>query len=229
MTIRNLEYAFRARSVAIIGASPREGSVGLFVTKNVREAGFKGPIWPVNPKHETISDLPCYKDVASLPAAPDLAVIATPAPTVPGLIAQLGERGTRAAVVLTAGLTRESGLRQQMLDAARPHMLRIIGPNCLGLFVPGIGLNASFAHIAPQPGKLAFLSQSGALASAVLDWAVDRKIGFSSVVSLGDMADVDVADMLDMLAGDSNTRAILLYMETVYNTRKFMSAARAAA
>ena len=229
MTIRNLEYAFQARSVAIIGASPREGSVGLFVTQNVRNAGFKGPIWPVNPKHDTICDLPCFRDIASLPAAPDLAIVATPASTVPGIIAELGERGTRAAMVLTAGLTRESGLRQLMLDAAKPHMLRILGPNSLGMFVPGIGLNASFAHIAPQPGKLAFLSQSGALASAVLDWAVDRKIGFSNVVSLGDMADVDVADMLDLLAGDSGTRAILLYLETVYNTRKFMSAARAAA
>ncbi len=229
MTIRNLEYAFRARSVAIIGASPREGSVGLFVTKNVRDAGFKGPIWPVNPKHQEIYGLQCFPDIESLPAAPDLAVVATPAKAVPAVIAELGERGTRAAMVLTAGLTRESGLRQLMLDAARPHMLRILGPNSLGMFVPGIGLNASFAHIAPQPGKLAFLSQSGALASAVLDWAVDRKIGFSNIVSLGDMADVDVADMLDLLATDSNTRAILLYLETVYNTRKFMSAARSAA
>ena len=229
MTIRNLEYAFRARSVAIIGASPRDGSVGLFVTQNVRNAGFKGPIWPVNPKHDSIYGLPCFRDIASLPAAPDLAIVATPAHAVPGVIAELGERGTRAAMVLTAGLTRESGLRQLMLDAAKPHMLRILGPNSLGMFVPGIGLNASFAHIAPAPGKLAFLSQSGALASAVLDWAVDRKIGFSAVVSLGDMADVDVADTLDMLAGDSNTKAILLYMETVYNTRKFMSAARSAA
>lgn len=229
MTIRNLEHAFRARSVAIIGASPRDGSVGRMVTSNIREAGFSGPIWPVNPKHQEVDGLPCYPNVAALPGVPELAVIATPAQTVPGLITELGDRGTRAAVVLTAGLSRENGLRQAMLDAAKPHTLRIIGPNCLGLFVPGIGLNASFAHIAPREGNLAFLSQSGALASAVLDWAADRHIGFSTIVSLGDMADVDVADLLDMLAGDRDTRAILLYLETVTETRKFLTAARAAA
>ncbi len=229
MTIRNLEFAFRARSIAIIGASPTDGSVGRVVTRNVRGAGFAGPIWPVNPRHANVDGLTCYPTVAALPQTPDLAVIMTPAATVPGLIGELGARGTRAAVVLTAGLSRENGLRQAMLDAAKPYTLRIIGPNCLGLFVPGIGLNASFAHIAPRPGKLAFLSQSGALASAVLDWTADRHIGFSTVVSLGDMADVDVADLLDMLAGDSDTKAVLLYLETVTNTRKFISAARAAA
>ena len=229
MTIRNLEFAFRARSVAFIGATPREGSVGQKVVRNLRNGGFHGEIWPVNPHHEHIYGLPCFPSVAALPATPDLGVIATPPETIPGLIAELGSRGTRAVVVLTAGLSRESGLRQAMLDAARPHNLRIIGPNSLGLFVPTIGLNASFAHIAPAAGGLAFLSQSGALASAVLDWTADRRIGFSTVVSLGDMADVDVADLLDMLAGDRATNAVLLYLETVINTRKFMSAARAAA
>src|SRR5665213_1187834 len=229
MTIRNLESAFRARSIAVIGASVKEGSVGQKVMNNVRNAGFAGAIWPVNPHYDSVYGLQCWPTVAALPGTPDLAVIATPAATVPGLIAELGVRGNRAAVVLTAGLTRESGLRQAMLDAARPHYLRIIGPNCLGLFVPATGLNASFAHVMPEDGHLAFLSQSGALASAVLDWAVDRKIGFSTVVSLGDMADVDVADLLDMLAGDGSTSAVLLYLETVINTRKFMSAARAAA
>ncbi|MEJ0097208.1 MAG: bifunctional acetate--CoA ligase family protein/GNAT family N-acetyltransferase [Bauldia sp.] len=229
MTIRNLEFAFRAKSIAVIGASTREGSVGQKVMRNVQGAGFAGAIWPVNPHYESLYGLQCWPTVAALPGAPDLAVIATPAATVPGLIAELGARGNRAAVVLTAGLTRESGLRQTMLEAARPYNLRIIGPNGLGLFVPAIGLNASFAHLTPSDGKLAFLSQSGALASAVLDWAVDRRIGFSTVVSLGDMADVDVADLLDMLAGDGSTDAVLLYLETVINTRKFMSAARAAA
>jgi len=229
MTIRNLEYAFRARSIAVIGASVKEGSVGRKVLENIRNAGFRGDIWPVNPHYDNLYGLPCFKTVADLPAAPELAVIATPAASVPGLIAELGAKGNRAAVVLTAGLTRDNGLRQQMLDAARPFNLRVIGPNCLGLFVPSIGLNASFAHVAPEDGHLAFLSQSGALASAVLDWAVDRRIGFSTVVSLGDMADVDVADLLDMLAGDGSTNAVLLYLETVINTRKFMSAARSAA
>jgi acetyltransferase len=131
--------------------------------------------------------------------------------------------------VLTAGISDKGGLRQAMLDAAQPWCLRVIGPNSFGLFVPALGLNASFAHLAPAPGHLAFLSQSGALASAVLDWSVERDIGFSAVVSLGDMADVDVADLLDMLAGERHTRAILLYLESVPDARKFMSAARAAA
>jgi acetyltransferase len=148
---------------------------------------------------------------------------------VPPLIAELGARGTRAALVLTAGIGDKGGLRQAMLDAAQPTCLRVIGPNSFGMFVPALGLNASFAHLAPAPGHLAFLSQSGALASAVLDWSVEREIGFSTVVSLGDMADVDVADLLDMLAGERHTRAILLYLESVPDARKFMSAARAAA
>jgi acetyltransferase len=227
MSIRNLEFAFRARSIAVIGGSESEGSVGRTVMLNVRNAGFAGAIYPVNPKHQEVFGLPCYAKVADLPAAPDLAVLMTPPQTVPGLIADLGRRGTRAAVVLTAGISDANGLRPAMLDAAQPHTLRIIGPNCLGIFVPEIGLNASFAHLSPQKGNLAFLSQSGALASAVLDWTADRHIGFSTVVSMGDMADVDVADMLDMLAGDASSRAVLMYLETVTHARKFMSAARA--
>src|SRR5690606_16290406 len=170
---------------------------------------------------------PCYPSVEALPGTPDLAVIATPPHTVPKLIEELGRKGTRAAVVITAGVRGD--LQQAMLDASRPHLLRIQGPNCIGLMVPGIGLNASFSHRAPVPGDLAFLSQSGALATAVIDWAVDRQIGFSHVVSLGDMADVDFGDMLDYLAGDPKSRAILLYMEAVTHAPKFMSAARRAA
>ncbi len=177
--------------------------------------------------------MPVHADVASLPETPDLAVIVTPPETVPGLIADLGARGTRAAVVITAGFGElgEHGraLQQQALDAARPHLLRLIGPNCVGVMVPGIGLDASFSHIAPLPGDLAFVSQSGAMITAVLDWAAPRRIGFSHVVSLGDMADVDFGDMLDYLAGDAETRAILLYVEGITQARKFMSAARAAA
>jgi acetyltransferase len=229
MTIRNLEHAFQARSVALIGATPRPGSVGSKVLGNLTSGGFKGPIWPVNPGHDSIDGLRCYASIADLPGPPDLAVIATPPDTVPSLVGELGARGTRAALVLTAGIGDKGGLRQAMLDAAQPTCLRVIGPNSFGLFVPGMGLNASFAHLAPAPGHLAFLSQSGALASAVLDWSVEREIGFSAVVSLGDMADVDVADLLDMLAGERHTRAILLYLESVPDARKFMSAARAAA
>ena len=229
MTIRNLEHAFQCRSVALIGASSRPLSVGTTVLENLRAGPFEGPVWPVNPRYENLDGLTCFGSVEALPEAPDLAVIATPAATVPQLIAELGARGTRTAVVLSAGISEANGIKQAMLDAARPHCLRIIGPNCFGLFVPPIGLNASFAHVAPETGKLALLSQSGAIISAVLDWSANRHIGFSAVVSLGEMADVDVADLLDMLAGDANTRAILMYLETVPKARKFMSAARAAA
>jgi acetyltransferase len=229
MTIRNLERAFGAASVALVGATPRPGSVGLTVLRNLTGGGFGGPVWPVNPRHGDVAGLRCYPSIAELPEAPDLAVIATPPATIPGLIGELGRKGTRAALVLTAGLTRDNGLRQAMLDAARPFTLRVIGPNSFGLFVPPIQLNASFAHLTPSSGQIAFLSQSGALASAVLDWSAARGIGFSAVVSLGDMADVDVGDLLDLLAGERRTRAILMYLETVPNARKFMSAARAAA
>ncbi|HEY7643883.1 MAG TPA: acetate--CoA ligase family protein, partial [Hyphomicrobiales bacterium] len=229
MTIRNLEKAFHPASVALIGASSRPDSVGRTVMLNLRNGGFGGPIWPVNPKYSEIDGAPCYRDVASLPQAPDLAVIVTPARTVPRLIAELAERGTRAAVVLSAGVDRASGLQQDMLDAAKPSCFRIVGPNSLGLFIPHIGLDASFAHISPAPGKLTLLSQSGAVASAILDWTVARNIGFSHIVSMGDMADVDVGDLLDYFAGAGESRAILMYLETVPNPRKFLSAARLAA
>jgi acetyltransferase len=233
MSIRNLEALFAPRVVALIGASDRPATIGGVLTRNLLRAGFKGRIFPVNPHHETILGLPVFADVAQLPETPDLAVIATPPDTVPGLLRDLGARGARAAVVITAGFgelgERGRALQQQALEAARPHLLRVVGPNCVGVMVPSIGLDASFSHLAPQPGDLAFVSQSGALITAVLDWAAPRGIGFSHVVSLGDMADVDFGDMLDYLATDGGTRAILLYVEGVTSARKFMSAARAAA
>ena len=232
MSIRNLDRLFAPASVAVIGASATPGTVGGVLARNIVRAGFKGRIMPVNPHHTMIEGLTVYPDVAALPETPDLAVIATPPATVPELLAALGARGTRAAVVITAGFAElgEEGraLQRRALEAARPHLLRIVGPNCVGVMVPGIGLDASFSHIAPRAGDLAFVSQSGALITAVLDWAEPRGIGFSHVVSLGDMADVDFGDMLDFLANDPATRAILLYVEGVTHARKFMSAARAA-
>ena len=186
----------------------------------------------VNPHHQAIDGLSVHPTVASLPHAPDLAVIVTPPETVPRLIGELGERGTRAAVVITAGFGElgEQGrsLQQATLDAAKPHLLRIVGPNCVGIMVPRLGLDATFSHLAAPAGDIAFLSQSGAMITAMLDWAAPRGIGFSHVVSLGDMADVDFGDMLDYLAADPGTRAILLYVEGITHGRKFMSAARAA-
>ena len=234
MTTRNLDHLFRPKSIALIGASDRAGSVGALVMRNLLAGGYTGRIYPVNPGRSMVAQRTAYPDIASLPDAPDLAVIATPPRSIPALIRALGERGTRAAVVLTAGLSTERledgrTITQAMQDEARPYLLRIVGPNCVGMLVPDLGINASFAHIAAVPGSLAFVSQSGGLTTAVLDWARSRGIGFSHFVSLGDSADVDFGDMLDYLASDPHTRAILLYIESVRDTRKFMSAARAAA
>ncbi|HYW58310.1 MAG TPA: bifunctional acetate--CoA ligase family protein/GNAT family N-acetyltransferase [Polaromonas sp.] len=234
MSVRNLEALFQPASVALIGASDREGSLGSVILRNLRAGGFQGPVWPVNRRLGSFGGTSAWRDVESLPQAPDLAVICTPAETVPELIAALGRKGTRAAIVLSAGLKQATGadglsLEQAMLDAARPHLLRILGPNCIGALVPGIGLNASFAPGNALPGKLAFVTQSGALATAMLDWANSRSIGFSHFISLGDSADVDFGDVIDYLASDPATRAILMYMESVKSARKFMSAARAAA
>jgi len=234
LSTRNLNLMLRPRSVAVIGASDRPNSVGATVIRNVLEGGFDGPVWPVNLRHSVVAGQKAYRTVDKLPEPADLAVICTPPQTVPGLVAELGTYGTRAAAVLTAGLDDEHlddgrTATQAMLDAARPHCLRLLGPNCVGLLVPGIGLNASFAHVNARPGELAFISQSGALTTAMLDWARANQVGFSHFLSLGNSADVDFGDLIDYLASDPDTRAILLYMEAVSSARKFMSAARAAA
>jgi len=233
MSVRNLDSLLRPASIAVIGASDRPGSIGAVVFRNLRGDAFRGPIWPVNPAHDSVDGEKAWPDVASLLQVPQLAVICTPAATVPRLIADLGRKGTRAAVVLSAGLKQSAGdgrtFEQAMLDAARPYLLRILGPNCIGLLVPGIGVNASFAPANATAGRLAFVTQSGALATALLDWANGRGIGFSHFISLGDSADVDFGDVLDYLGSDAGTRAILMYAESVKNGRKFMSAARAAA
>jgi acetyltransferase len=234
MSVRNLEALFQPRSVALIGASDRPNSVGAVVLRNLKAGGFKGPVWPVNPNHARIGGEQAWPSVASLPDPPDLAVICTAAARVPAIVAELSRRGTHAAIVMSAGMrqAKEEGAgtwESAMLDAARPHLLRIAGPNCLGILVPGIGLNASFAPGNALPGKIAFVTQSGALATAMLDWANGRGIGFSHFISLGDVADVDFGDVLDYLGSDPGTRAILMYMESVTSARKFMSAARAAA
>jgi acetyltransferase len=232
MSIRNFEKLFRPRSVALIGASDRPGSVGAVIARNLRRGGFSGELLLVNPHLASLDGMSVHHDIASLPHPPDLAIIATPPDTVPALVAELGKRGTRAAVIITAGFgelgERGRVLQHAALAAARPYLLRLIGPNCVGLIVPGIGLDASFSHLAPPAGDIAFVSQSGAVITAMLDWAAPRGIGFSHVVSLGDMADVDFGDMLDWLAIEEGTHAILLYIEGITHGRKFMSAARAA-
>ena len=233
MSVRNLRQLFAPRSVALVGASQRPGSVGATVLHNLRVGGFKGELYPVNPKYEELDGLKVWRDVAELPQAPDLAVICTPPATVPGIVRALGQLGTRAAIVMSAGMSSARDLRgrsltQATLDAANPYLLRVLGPNSSGLLAPGIGLNASIAGGAAA-GRLAFVSESGALMSGVLDWARLRGIGFSSFLSLGESADVDIGDVLDYLASDAATGAILLHVENLRYARKFMSAARAAA
>jgi acetyltransferase len=227
LSTRNLDALLNPGSVVVVGASARPGSVGATAWRNLRASPFKGPVYAVNPKHRRMDGQSVYARIDQLPAPADLAVVCTNAATVPDIVAELGRCGTRAAVVLSDGL--DAAQRQAMLDAARPHLLRVLGHGCVGMLSPHIGLNASIAHASAAAGELAFVSQSGSLLSAMLDWAGERAIGFSQVVSLGQHADVDAGDMLDLLASDSRTRSILLYLETVESPRKFMSAARAAA
>jgi acetyltransferase len=232
MTIRNLDAVFRPRSVAVLGASERPGAIGRVVYESLLGGGFEGPVFAVNKRHSTVLGRPAYVSVAALPEVPDLAVIATPAATVPALVAELAECGVRGAVVISAGLGPQSDAGRALratLGAHRERLLRVVGPNTLGIAVPAVGLNASFAQFAPVAGGIAFVAQSGAITTSVLDWATARGIGFSHLVALGDMVDVDFGDLLDYLANDAATRAILLYVEAITEPRKFMSAARAAA
>jgi len=227
MSIRNLDALLEPRSVAVVGASNRAGSVGATVWRNLRAGGFKGALLPVNPKYPELDGIGVARRCATLAVRPDLAIVCTPRETLVEVIGELAAVGTRAVIILTAGL--DAPLKQTLLELARPTTMRILGPNCLGLLSPALGLNASFAHTDALAGNVAFVSQSGALVTAVLDWAKARRIGFSHLVSLGDHMDVDFGDLLDHLASDAATRSILLYIESIESPRKFMSAARAAA
>jgi len=230
MSTYRLEKMFAPRSVALVGASPRESSVGTKILRNLREARFAGPLDLVNPHHRRIEGIDTVPRIDRLDHAPDLVVIAAPPDAVPDLVAAAGAKGCGGAVIITAGLGHGAGsLAQAAAQAARRHGLRLIGPNCLGVMVPGARLNVSFAAHPPRAGDLALISQSGAIAAGMVEWATKRKVGFSAVVSLGDQVDVDLGDCLDYFALDRTTRAILLYVESVAEARKFMSAARAAA
>src|SRR6185295_15973504 len=220
-------------SVALVGATEREGSLGRIVWQNLAAGGLRGALSPVNPKHKQVFGQRCYARLRELPAAPDLAVIVTPARSVPGILEEAGKAGVRAAVVLTSGFGEAGGagrtLQAEALAAARKHGLRMLGPNCLGLMRTDAGLNATFSPVAALPGKLALLSQSGAICTAILDWAHAAGVGFSSVVSLGAAADVDFGEILDFVIADPATDAILMYVEGIRDARRFISALRAAA
>jgi acetyltransferase len=229
MSIFGLARAFTPQSIAIVGASPKASSLGGAVYANAMAAGFRGRIDPVNPKYDEIGGRRAFASIDKLEAVPDLVVVATPAPSVPAIIEAAAARGVGAAIVLSAGLGHgEGSLAESMHAAARATGLRIIGPNCLGVIAPHAALNASFAAVMPDAGGIAVISQSGAIAAAMAEWGMRQAIGFSAIVSVGDQIDVDVGDLLDYFALDRQTQAILLYVESVKESRKFMSAARAA-
>ncbi|MGQ0681129.1 bifunctional acetate--CoA ligase family protein/GNAT family N-acetyltransferase [Bradyrhizobium sp.] len=230
MSTYRLSNVLAPRSVALVGASPRQGSLGAAILQNIRTSEFAGPIGIVNPRHGEIGGTKTASHIDHLPFAPELVVVTAPAREIPGIIDAAGKRGAAGAVIVSAGLGHGPGSIAEATDrAARAHRMRLIGPNCLGIMMPGVKLNASFAAHMPRRGNLALISQSGAIAAGMVDWAEQKSVGFSGVVSIGDQLDVDIADLLDYFALDRETGAILLYIEAVRDARKFMSAARAAA
>jgi acetyltransferase len=230
MSTYRLEMLFRPRSVAIVGASPRERSLGRSIIRRLRDGAFASPVHVVNPHYGEIEGIATVGSVEKIAGALDVVVIATPPAAVPDVVAAASAKGASAAIIITAGLGHGAGsLAEAAERAAHAHGMRLIGPNCLGVMVPAARFNASFAAHMPRAGDLALVSQSGAIVAGMAEWSVRHAIGFSALVSIGDQIDVDVGDLLDFFALDRATRAILLYVESVKDARKFMSAARAAA
>ena len=230
MVTLNLDKVFNPKSVAIIGASDQEGSVGYAIVKNFTQLGYAGKVYFVNMRKPEILGVKTYPTVGQIPEPVDLAMIATPAKTVPDVVEQCGKVGVKGAIIVSAGF-KETGaegkeLEAKILEIKKKYGIRIIGPNCIGIIRPKINLNATFVDKMPKPGKIAFLSQSGALGSAILDWAIHENIGFSNFVSVGSMIDVDFGDLIDYFGTDPQTRSILMYVEGITEARKFMSAAR---
>ena len=225
-----LDSIFAPKTVAVIGATETKGSVGRTVFANMGRGGFEGTVYPVNPKRSSVLSVRAYPNIAAVPEKVDLAVITTPAGTVPGLIRECAAAGVPGAIIISAGF-KETGpagveLERQVLEEARKGKMRLIGPNCLGVMMPHIGMNATFASTIAQPGTLGFISQSGALCTAILDWSLRENVGFSSFVSIGSMLDVDWGDLIYYLGDDPNTKSIIIYMETIGDARAFLSAAR---
>ncbi|HEY3355243.1 MAG TPA: acetate--CoA ligase family protein, partial [Polyangia bacterium] len=230
--VHNLDRIFNPKRIALVGVTENPKSVGATVLRNVVGAGFRGVVYPVHPSVEAVQGVACYPDVRHLPRTPDLAVVCTPPHLVPGIVRECGECGILGLVIISAGF-REVGaegraLEQQVQDEARRFDgMRVIGPNCLGVIVPGLNLNLTFAVGMPKPGRVAFISQSGALCTSVLDWALQQGIGFSHFVSIGNMLDVDFGDLIDYFGEDEQTESVILYIESLRNARRFMTAARA--
>ena len=225
-----LDPLFHPQSVAVIGAKDDLGSVGRTIMFNLLSGTFKGRLYPINPKRDQVLGLKTYPSIASVPERVDLAIIVTPAQTVPKIVAECVEADVKTAIIISAGFKElgEPGhrLEEEILIHARRGKMPIIGPNCLGVMNPVDGLNATFARGMALPGNLAFISQSGAMCTAVLDWSLQKKVGFSAFVSIGSMADVNWGTLIDYLGSDPNTQSLLLYMETVGDARSFMTAAR---
>ena len=233
MNTHYLASLFTPESVALFGASDRTDSVGGVVFKNLLSSGYTGRIYAINPKRDEVQGERAYKSLDEIDEVVDLAVVATPAPGIPGIVEACGERGVRMMLILSAGF-RETGaggkrLEDQVSELVKRYGIRLMGPNCLGIIRPDKGLNITFGNNNAQPGNLAFVSQSGAICTAILDWAEKNDIGFSTVVSTGISADLGFGDYLDYLVSDPKTKAILLYIEGISNSRRFMSSLRAAA
>jgi acetyltransferase len=227
---QGLDALFTPQTVAVIGATDRTGTVGQTVLQNLLGPAFYGRVYPVNPQRSEVLGVKAYKTIGEVPESVDLAVLATPAITIPGLIGECVEAGAKSAVVISAGF-REQGaagtaLEQQIQERMQHSSMRLIGPNCLGVMNPIIGMNATFAKDAPKAGSVAFLSQSGALLTAILDWSDKEEVGFSAIVSTGSMLDVGWGDLIYHFGDDPHTKSILLYMESVGDARSFLSAAR---
>src|SRR5579859_3244445 len=215
----SLDYIFAPKNVAVIGATEKIGSVGRTIMWNLISSPFGGTVYPINPKRSNVLGVRAYSSLADVPEKVDLVVIVTPAPTVPGLIKECAEGGVKGAIVISAGF-KETGpagvaLERQVLEQAQRGGMRIIGPNCLGVMSPVSGLNATFASGMAHPGNVGFISQSGALCTAVLDWSIREKVGFSAFVSIGSMLDINWSDLIYYLGDDVHTKSIVIYMETI--------------
>ncbi|MEM3377406.1 MAG: bifunctional acetate--CoA ligase family protein/GNAT family N-acetyltransferase [Candidatus Bathyarchaeia archaeon] len=230
--IENLNCIFNPKKIAVIGASERKDSIGAKIFRNLTRLGYTGEVLPVNPFRQTVGGIPAYSSVSKIPSKIDLAVVATPAHIVPQIIEECGEAGVKGAIVISAGFkeTGEAGahLEKQLLECKKKYGIRIVGPNSFGVIRPKINLYATFADKPAISGKIAFLSQSAALCASALDWATEANIGFSAMVSLGSALDVDFGDLIDYFNADAQTKCMLLYVESVKDGRKFMSAARTA-
>lgn len=231
MAIKKLNKLFNPGTIAVIGATNQKGRVGYSLMNNLIGSGYEGIVYPINLNRESIFGVKAYRSVGDTPDKIDLAIIATPAKTIPGLVRECGEGGVGSIVIISSGF-KETGAEGEaasndILETAGKYDMRIIGPNCLGFIRPSLHLNASFANKMALPGKTVFISQSGALCTAILDWSVKQNVGFSHFVSVGSMIDVGFDDLIDYFGQDPETTSILIYMESLMNARKFLSAARA--